>query len=515
MSPQEFAQSIKAKYPQYKDKDDVELAKAMVAKYPQYSSKVNFDQTAQQERPQLGTMEGFVDPFKQSAIGIGKGLGKLALGVGTVGRGIQRAVTPKALEGQMLGGGSVFDTGSEKRAQAEEALKADTTGQAVSSFVTEVGATAVPSAGAFKATKGLGFINRVLGRGATGAAIGTVQGGGDIDRDTAIGAAAETIIPGAISQTAKVGGGILKRLASVGGGTGTDVIEQVIKTPKAALAAGKLDDTTALKQTASAIRNGIKTIKRNAGQEFEQMTSSVKKPLNGKAIKKIAIDYIDEMEASSFKVDSGDMNKLKKVVQEWDDFSPKGINGMASRLSEFYSGSVGAVPEDRIVSGLNRTIRDWVGKQVPEIAEANAKYADKMDLIEQMNAIFKLKGNTESRLGLQNTAASVSRLFNANKGTVREGVEELQRELGVDILGAEAGRQLGAGSITKFQMADGATGVARSFIPQSAILKLTAATGLTKNAIESRLNTLEPAVRATVTEVLTDLLGEGEGQDQQ
>ena len=509
MSPQEFAQSIKTKYPQYKDKDDVELAKAMVEKYPQYASKVNFEQPTQQERPQLGTMEGFVDPFKQSAIGIGKGIGKLALGVGTVGRGIQKAVTPKALEERMLGGESVFDTGTEKRTQAEESLKADTTGQGVSSFVTEVGATMLPSGAAYKATKGLGFIGRVLGRGATGATIGTVQGGGDIDRDTAIGAAAETIIPGAVSQTFKLGGGVLKRLASVGGGTGTDVIEQVLKSPKAALAGAKLDDVASLKQTSSAIRTGIKTLRDKAGQEFESLTSKITKPLNGKAIKDTALKYIDDMEASSFKIDSGD--KLRKVVQGWDDFSPKGINGMASKISDFYSGSANAVPEDRIISGLNRTIRDWVGKQVPEIAEANAKYADKMDLIEQMNAIFKLKGNIDSRLGLQNTATAVSRLFNANKGVVREGVEELQKELGIDVLGAEAGRQLGGQAITRFQVADGATGVARSFIPQSAILKLTAATGLAKNAIESRLDSLEPAARATVIEVLTDLLGEGEG----
>ena len=518
MSPQEFAQKIKAKYPQYNEVDDTTLAQKMVEKYPQYASKVKFEQQPleqpNREQPKLGTWEGFIDPFKQTGIGIAKGAGKLALGVGTLGRGIQKAITPKALEGQMLGGESMFDTGSAKRQAADEALKADTTGQSIGSFATEVGATMLPSGGAYKATKGLGFLTRMLGRGGTGAVVGTVQGGGDIDRDTAIGAAAETIIPGAVSQTFKVGGGILKRLASIGGGTGTDVIEQVLKTPKAALAASKMDDVTALKGTATAIRSGIKTLRQKAGQEFDTLTSKITKPLDGNKLKDSALKYIDELEGSSFKVDAGDMNKLRNVVKGWEDYSPKGINGLASRISEFYSGSANAVPEDRIVSGLNRMIRDWVGKQVPEIAEANAKYADKMDLIEQMNAIFKLKGATDSRIGLQNTATAVSRLFNANKNIARQGVEELEKEIGVDILGREAGRQLGAGAITKFQMADGATGVARSLIPQSAILKLTAATGMTKNAIESRLDTLEPAARATVIEVLTDLLGEGEGQDQ-
>lgn len=39
----EFAQKVKAQYPQYKDIDDRELAEKMIAKYPQYSDKVTFE----------------------------------------------------------------------------------------------------------------------------------------------------------------------------------------------------------------------------------------------------------------------------------------------------------------------------------------------------------------------------------------------------------------------------------------------------------------------------------------
>ena len=41
LTPQEFAQKIKAKHPQYKDVDDLELTKKMIEKYPQYKDKVN------------------------------------------------------------------------------------------------------------------------------------------------------------------------------------------------------------------------------------------------------------------------------------------------------------------------------------------------------------------------------------------------------------------------------------------------------------------------------------------
>ena len=42
LTPQQFSAKIKAKYPQYKDVDDVVLAKKMVEKYPEYAKKVSF-----------------------------------------------------------------------------------------------------------------------------------------------------------------------------------------------------------------------------------------------------------------------------------------------------------------------------------------------------------------------------------------------------------------------------------------------------------------------------------------
>ena len=40
----EFAKTVKSKYPQYKDVDDLELAQKMVEKFPEYKSKVTFDE---------------------------------------------------------------------------------------------------------------------------------------------------------------------------------------------------------------------------------------------------------------------------------------------------------------------------------------------------------------------------------------------------------------------------------------------------------------------------------------
>ena len=49
LTPQQFSAKIKAKYPQYKDVDDVVLAKKMVEKYPEYTKKVSFGEVKKKE----------------------------------------------------------------------------------------------------------------------------------------------------------------------------------------------------------------------------------------------------------------------------------------------------------------------------------------------------------------------------------------------------------------------------------------------------------------------------------
>ena len=58
ISAQQFAQSIKAKYPQYKDVDDNVLAEKMIAKYPQYAEKVErtFDAVAFRQKEILSIL---------------------------------------------------------------------------------------------------------------------------------------------------------------------------------------------------------------------------------------------------------------------------------------------------------------------------------------------------------------------------------------------------------------------------------------------------------------------------
>lgn len=57
LTPQQFAQKVKAKYPQYKDVDDVTLAKKMVEKYPEYAGQVNFNNVKKKESSEPTSQE--------------------------------------------------------------------------------------------------------------------------------------------------------------------------------------------------------------------------------------------------------------------------------------------------------------------------------------------------------------------------------------------------------------------------------------------------------------------------
>lgn len=67
LSIDEFAQTIKQKYPQYTDKDNAALVKAIVAKYPEYADKVNIPTVT--KTPSFGenVVSGIGEGLKQAA----------------------------------------------------------------------------------------------------------------------------------------------------------------------------------------------------------------------------------------------------------------------------------------------------------------------------------------------------------------------------------------------------------------------------------------------------------------
>lgn len=490
---------------------------------PQQIASFEAGNTPPTQSPQSTLRES--RPVRDTFSGLAKSAGRVGLGLGTIGRSIQKTF------GANIGGqeDSIFDTDSQARAKANDFLAPKSRAEQSAGFVGDVASMALPGSGVYKATSGLGFAGRMLGRGAFGGLSGTVQGGGDIDSDTAIGVGTEIAFPVA-GKAINYGGNVLKGLAGLVSGKGADVIEQIIKTPKDAIAGGQMTGVQGLKKSATNIREGVKALSKKVGSEYAELVSKagVKQlpkddvidgatqrlaDLADGTITKDGIKFID---TPFTEIEEKQLQKVFNNIKNWQDFTPDGVNSLARKISRFRRGSEDSKNFDRVVDTVRRDLRTFVGKVAPTIREANEKFADKMDLLDQLDSLLKTDGAVNSREGIQKTSEAIGRLFNANKDIAREGVEEIEKELGINILGREAGRQLVDGvSRSQSAIGDAATGVARALIPPQVLLRVTAGTGMAKEAIESRLDTLDPTARAVVIEVLTDLFGEGTGQDPQ
>ncbi len=125
MNPQEFAQKIKEKYPQYAGMDDIELSKKIIQKYPQYQQQVNFDSSGQttegnsfEEKP-----KGLWDKFTGLATSIVGG-GKTAEGAGLAlaAPKIQSQLGEAQQESSDIGL-QLIKTINEKKARGEDVTK--------------------------------------------------------------------------------------------------------------------------------------------------------------------------------------------------------------------------------------------------------------------------------------------------------------------------------------------------------------------------------------------------------
>lgn len=148
----------------------------------EYSSFLERASTVSQTTPtkEATDNDGFV---LDTAQGLVKSAGDIALGAGSLGRKIQGGISKvgEKVFGKynpfQMGEPSVFDEGSESNTKAKELLKRDTTGEKVGGFVGDVASFALPGGAVTKVTKGLNFLTRAAALGATDAVTTTVKQG--------------------------------------------------------------------------------------------------------------------------------------------------------------------------------------------------------------------------------------------------------------------------------------------------------------------------------------------------
>ena len=139
LTPTEFAQQIKAKYPDYASVPDDVLATKMLEKYPEYKDRVripDFKTTNEPPSPSLWQQAG--EAVENLGIGAAKGVGQSVLGAGRVVQmipGVTRAVD--ALYG-------VPGISQEAMRQGTAAMRAQGTAQTIGKMAEQVGEVLLP-----------------------------------------------------------------------------------------------------------------------------------------------------------------------------------------------------------------------------------------------------------------------------------------------------------------------------------------------------------------------------------
>ena len=147
MTQAEFAQKIKAKYPQYNSLPDQELTSKMIEKYPMYKNQVSLDQQ-EVETPQQaggGIFSSLGNAAKNFGVGALKGAGSTVLGIGELGT--------KTL-GRLVGA-DVAGTAEFAKQQRDTTLKPEGMAQGAGFLAEQVGEFFVPGGAVSKSTKAL------------------------------------------------------------------------------------------------------------------------------------------------------------------------------------------------------------------------------------------------------------------------------------------------------------------------------------------------------------------------
>lgn len=560
MSPEDYAAQVKEKYGDgytrdgllIRDLDDRELVKRMVQRYPADAANI------------IG-LDAYLSPEEQKAIPPPTDVQKRAqsvlagLGIGVVkgavnplvntGRALQKGVQEtagRALEAVLpMDKEEIFPVAP---APAEPEGTPEKVGAAVSSFVQLL----VPELFLQKALTATKI--PTIGKGAIQVAkdtgIAAAQSGGDLTETAVTAAASAATRP--LAPAVNLLGNMLKRTAGLASGRGTDVIEQILKTPEAARKGLRGDPLQTLKKSALEVINHTKNVGDNARAAFKQGVEEIQAmykliPDNPERLRVREGAFFQGPDGHHFKLSMKDMrgflNKglnefrvvvspngemsfnnssllpgeeavMKKVVEKmknWTDVSPVGINTLADVIRGYAREEVPSMKRaNAIIWATARGIDDYLGEQIPKFKKLNAAFAESMRYVEELHGHLGALGRADSPAEVKRVATKIQNLFNANKGMSRQVLESLPG--GREILGTEAGRQMSSDiPRSTASIGDKITGLMNAVLPPKAIGEIAAAMSISRKeaqGIFKKLNALAPAARAAFLETIRQMSSE-------
>lgn len=333
--------------------------------------------------------------LQQIGTGAAKELGQTAIGVGSIGRKIQTAIS-KAVDSVLgtqgfgLGGESVFDPG-EKQAAAQQFLTPETTAEKFGAGATEIATFAIPATKAQTAVKGAGLARRTGMLAGTDALSATAQQG-EFDResiDAAIIAAAFPVAGATAGAVKKVA---LPKTKEAGGRVINSLIKPLLKdfsygkNPGQAVADAGIT-ANSLDELAVNIRN----VRQQTGQEISNKV--VQSTARFDATDALSpLDEALEIANKSPRTNASIINRLQNLK---DDLLKVDENGIPTRKLEDVSADdlwqfnkdvgeltrwTGNATDDEIVNKALKNVysktRSQLESGVDDIAELSEKYAN-------------------------------------------------------------------------------------------------------------------------------------------
>lgn len=467
MNPTEFAQKIKAKYPEYQSMDDAELTQKVIAKYPQYASSVKFAET-KPESTGMQKTAGVLD----SVFGGGKIGEKIgtAIAKGSLGDTVQRIVVGRDLS-----------------PEEESLVEGGPSGKQVAGDVARVASTFIPVGKianvAQKGMRAIGlgkvapYVSRVLSGGATGAAmdVSTDIAEGDtpsLGLGTYLGAGipAASPIVGAIGRaSAKVAGRTASEVTGALTGTSQETVEQAFLAAKRGgtdldTLTNALRGKTTPEQLVNTMRENVSLVTKNRSELFKETLNELgDNVVNTRPAKD---NFKSTLESVGIKIrDNGTLdfsnNKLRnvpqaqsKIAQAWTE-----INNMPETLSikdldttrqavKAISSIAGDEPSanlgNMLIEDATRSVR-LAGEQVDGYGTMLDNFAETSEFLDELNRGLSSGDNATVDQAYRRIATTLKTNNEQRMALVRELDEATGGSLLADISGQQLSEVLPRG----------------------------------------------------------------------
>ncbi len=258
-----------------------------------------------------------------------------------------------------------------------------------------------------------------------------------------------TLVGGSLPIIGKglgVGKNIVKNISSYLSGVPTEALEYAFSKPQETGTAIKRlvkndDDIISIVNKAKqGLNNMIEQRNNNYEKALEQIPQNVTLNLNKfnntvqNTLKKFNISttngVLDFTKTPLPKTQQNEIVEILDRIQKWDDFTPKGVNTLKQITDSYFRGSADSKPFDKIITTMSGSLKDYLSKEVPQIAEMNAKYSKESEFINQLVKELSLGKNHSPSTALN----KLTSIFRNNNAFKQKLVERLGKETGQQVL---------------------------------------------------------------------------------